>query len=195
MVHKAVNSVCYRPKLWPPQWQGLPGLGDEAVRFIWYIKRSDLTVCYRPNSTTTEACQFIWYIKRSTQFVIDTKKIKKNQIYGTKWQGLPGLGDVAKRGQQRPDATIADRIAKLAQAAREVPVAFRDPAHLAADLCPPHYTKRPACAAGSPPDCMRCYQPPTAGNLIACVATSRRPRSARIGSFEIPDGQTNAGAA
>ena len=36
-------------------------------------------------------------------------------------------------------------------------------------------------------------------HLMACVATSRRPpgrpRSARIGGFDIPDGQTNAGAA
>ena len=34
------------------------------------------------------------------------------------------LKAVAKRGQQRPDAPIADRIAKLAQGAREVPVLF-----------------------------------------------------------------------
>ena len=36
-------------------------------------------------------------------------------------------------------------------------------------------------------------------HLVSCVVTCRRPpgrpRSARIGNFDIPDGQTNAGAA
>ena len=47
------------------------------------------------------------------------------------------------------------------------------------------HTTRPACAAGSPPDGMRCYQPPTAGKAPI----------GQDGGFDIPDGQTNTGAA